>query len=193
MKGYTYPEVAEKIPYANKRYILSTVVRRLKESKRITQEQIEQAKFERTGKRRLELVLKGLKAGLTAKETADLDKSITLSEQQYRECRSKLIESGKITEEEIEQKRKLADTLKEEERKEDYDGPLDKEIMRLTRLKMTGAQIAEKLHTTESYVSTRKKEVRRRKNNQKRGVSKEKLEECFRKGSRGVSWLFDSF
>lgn len=41
------------------------------------------------------MVLKGLRAGLTVKETAELDKEIKLSEEQFRNCRSRLIEKRK--------------------------------------------------------------------------------------------------
>ena len=52
--------------------------------------------------------------------------------------------------------------------------------MRLSRAKASGAEIAKKLHTTEAYVSRRRKVIKRREKNQRRGVSKESLEECFK-------------
>lgn len=41
------------------------------------------------------MVLIGLKLGLTFKETVELDKTIGLYEEQYRNCRSRLIQERK--------------------------------------------------------------------------------------------------
>ncbi len=94
LKGYTHKEISDNIPYTDERYITRTV-EKLKKEGGITDKQIEQAKFERTEKRRLEMVLIGLKLGLTFKETVELDKTIGLYEEQYRNCRSRLIQERK--------------------------------------------------------------------------------------------------
>ena len=94
LKGYTHKEISDNIPYTDKRYI-TRIVEKLKKERRITEKQIEQGKFERTEKRRLEIVLRGLKLGLTFKETAEIDKSIGLYEEQYRNCRTRLVQERK--------------------------------------------------------------------------------------------------
>lgn len=179
MEGYNYKEISDRIPYTQEFYF-ARVTKKLKDKGRITDKDIEEAKFNRFQKRRMEIVLQCLQRGFNYQETADFDKSLKLTKQQYRDCQDKLIGAGKITPEQIKAEKKLTDELRAAERAEEYEGPHDKEIIRLTKENLSSLKIASELGVGRSYVTARQRAIRKKQQNQKRGITKEQLENCLR-------------
>lgn len=177
MQGYNYYEISDKIPYTKPTHF-PRIVKSLKDEGRITDEQIEAAKVDETEKRRMDIVLQGLERGLTYSETAEIDKSLNLTEQQFRDRKKKLVDSGEITDEEIEEQRKLANDRRSADKKADYEAPLDEEIKRLTKDKKSTIEIAQELGVTRSYVKRRKQIIRERAQSKKRGITKEDVRKC---------------
>ena len=179
MQGYSYKEISEQIPYTQEFYF-PRITKKLKQEGRITDEEIKTAKFNRNETRRMEVVLLCLQRGLNYEETAEFDKSLQLTEQQYRNRKRKLIELGKITEEEIKAQRKLADERKSQERKEDYEAPLDKEIIGLTKKNKSASEVSKELGVATKYTERRKREIRKKEQRKRRGISKDDLANCLR-------------
>lgn len=179
MQGYNYKEISNRIPYTQEFYF-ARVTKKLRDEGRITDKDIEEAKFNRFQKRRMEAVLICLQRGFNYQETADFDKSLKLTTQQYRDCKEKLVETGKITEEEIKDERKLTNELRMAQRAEEYEGPHDKEIIRLTNNKLSSLKIASELGVTRSYVTARQRAIRKKEQDKKIGLTKEQLIDCLR-------------
>ncbi len=160
-KGCSYDEIEQHIPYSNKMYI-TRMVAKLKEDGRITEEEIEEARFARNEQRKKDIVLQGLMKGLTYRETLDLDENVTFCKQKYREYRSNLVASGAITNEQIEEARLNHAQMKANEAIQNYEGPNDGRILELSRLGFDLSQIARIIGTSKSYISKRRSAISER-------------------------------
>ena len=185
MQGYNYKEISDRIQYTQEFYF-ARVTKKLKDEGRITDAEIETAKFNRFQKRRMEVVLLCLKRGLNYPETVKYDENLKITPQQYKDCKEKLIANGDIIEEEIKAQKKLTDELRMAERAEEYEGPHDKEIIRLTENKMSSLQIAKELGVGRSYVTTRQRAIRKKEQDKKRGVTEEQIERILNKELKRV-------
>ena len=129
----------------------------VREEGRITDEDVERARFERNERRKMEIVLDGLKKGFTNPEIKVIDEDNPLTEQTVRTCRNKLVAQGLITEEEIQIARKKRRDEKKEKRKEEYVGPHDEEILRLTNLGFSLTDMEVIIGVGSSYISNRRR------------------------------------
>ena len=96
-QGYTQTSIINLKKYLNISSC-SRIVSELKKEGKITEEEIEAAQVE-SNKRYENLVLQGMKQGLTVKEIIDSDEDGYLTESIVRRTKRKLIEEGRISEE----------------------------------------------------------------------------------------------
>ena len=143
--GYSYVEIISTVQYGDKHYI-SKLVEELKKEGKITDEQIEEYRFEKNEKQKKEIILQGLNQGLAYKEIVDnynekyTDKHI--SERVVEEYKNKLVERGEITEYIIQERRKERRKERREERKEqNIVTPQEKRVLKLLKLGFTAKQI----------------------------------------------------
>lgn len=105
MQGYSQREIAGQIKYASQLYV-QKLIGQLKKEGRITNEMIEEAKFENNEREIKEYVLRKLREGYSQQEIADSDENGFLDRARVERCKDKLVAEGAITDEEIKRAKK---------------------------------------------------------------------------------------
>ena len=124
----------------------------------ITDQEIDDAKFDRNERYKKELVLQGLREGFTNSEIVDSDESGNLSRVAVIKYKKQLIEEGSITVDEISSAQSArAARIKPEK---SNIGPHDLEILELLDLGFNIEQVAAFLDLSDSYVSHRKSHIK---------------------------------
>ena len=86
MQGYSQREIAGQIKYASQLYV-QKLIGQLKKEGRITNEMIEEAKFENNEGEIKEYVLRKLREGYSQQEIADSDENGFLIEQELKDVK----------------------------------------------------------------------------------------------------------
>ena len=169
--GYSYKEIANEIPYADKNYVVR-LANNLRKEKLITDAEIEEAKFERNEKYKKEVILNGLEQGLSQEEIIEEYKESvkniegiknkTISRKIISDYTKKLLNQGVITKEQIERKRLEGQKIRIERRKEQHVGPHEERVLELLKLGFYGAEIAKVTELTLSYISQIKRKLEKR-------------------------------
>lgn len=138
-KGYMPTEIAIQIPLGDRKYV-GRIVKKLKAEGRITDKQIEEARFERKETDRRKIIIDGLKQGLTYDEIAEKGITKRLTKKIVSDIKAQLVREGAITESEILEAREKRKSIKRKENK-DKEKPDDEKIRKLGDLGFNTDQI----------------------------------------------------
>lgn len=155
--GYNYVEIAEKIPYSDRKYV-ERIANALKAEGKITEEEIEEARKKRNSEMR-QFIKDGLLKGMTCEEIAGTDeaKKKRMSRDNVIYYYKKFKEEGSIDLETIAQAREEKSRAKIEENRKSK--PFDRQIITLTELGFSPEQIMIVTGLSKNYLFTRKKEL----------------------------------
>lgn len=150
IKGYSCREIANKIPYCKEKTIKETSAR-LRKRNILTEEDMKIGNIE---KKVREIVLKGLREGLTEQEIIDSCKVKLLDEETLQGYINDFIEDGYIAKEQIIEAREAKGKREEEHSKKDTKTPerYEREIETLYRLGFSGRQIMKVTQLSSGYV-----------------------------------------
>jgi len=153
IKGYSCKEIANRIPYCKEKTIKKTSAR-LRKRNILTEDDMKIANIE---KRVREIVLSGLKEGLSNQEIISSCKVKTLDDKMLQGYISDFVEDGDITRGQIiktREKRQEREKGEREQREQDIKDPerYEREIEVLYRLGFSGRQIMQLTQLSSSYV-----------------------------------------
>ena len=155
LRGYSHREIMSDLKYVALGYV-QELIRSLKAEGRITDKQIEEAKFESNEREIREYILKGLREGYTQQEIADKDETGYLSREKVKWYKDKMVAEGLITEEEIRRAREKRETERRIEKRKSTVKEDDVRILKLFELGFPQEKIANAIGASAGYVSNRK-------------------------------------
>ncbi|MCI8396491.1 MAG: hypothetical protein HFJ52_02075 [Clostridia bacterium] len=148
MLGYTYEEIADKIPCANESYVRN-IVNKLKAEGKITKEKENIAREEKKVRER---ILKGLMKGLTSLEIVDSISNKELTEQEVEEYTKRFIEEGTISNKDLQEAREEREKNNKENLNQDSKEEYEDEILTLFNLGFDGQTISNITKLSRGYV-----------------------------------------
>lgn len=151
MLGYTYEEIADKIPCANESYVRN-IVNKLKAEGKITKEKENIAREEKKVRER---IMKGLMKGLTSLEIVDSISNKELTKQEVEEYTKRLIDEGTISKKDLQEAREAREAReknKKEKLNQDSEEEYEDEILTLFNLGFDGQTISNITKLSRGYV-----------------------------------------
>lgn len=155
-QGYNCVEIAEKIPYADSRFV-ERLAKELKAEGRVTDEDIIAGKAKREAELD-EFVKRELENGFICEEIAETEeaKALKLTGVSIRNRMNKLKSSGAITKEDEERFKRARKTMQEAKKTNEFE-PYDKKFIILTELGFNSKEIRRVTGISKTYFFKRKK------------------------------------